>query len=211
MNTPRFARRNARSLRSGPQNQKGIVGIILLIVAAIVGIVIWVASGDSVDAKEGARLRNSTVYSALVQQGQGIGNGFTQLVAGGEAPTAITLTAVFANTLSKPLSLPHESLSKTGGIPDAAVVSAVAGMTAGSWSLLPFTDSASGTAYIGSAAGPIASEVCAPTTRIVGTSASTLAGSFAASVAITFNNGPMAGCIETSDTRFYFLYPLSKV
>ena len=201
---------------SNPRAQKGIIGIILLIVAAIVGIVIWVASGDSVDAGEGARLRNSTVYSALTQQSQGIGNGFTQLVASGVAPSAVLLTDIFSSTLAKPLTLPKEALSKTGGVADTPKAAAVLGMAANGWSLIPITDATSGVLYIGAAAGPVSSEVCSPTTRGAAVAADTitnlvLAGNSSSSTSITFVSGPVPGCVQTTDGSFSFVYPLSKV
>lgn len=190
-----------------PSREKGIVGLVLLIIAAIVGIVIWVASSGSVDAREGAKLRNSSVYSSLVQQGQAIENGFSQLVAAGTAPETVQLTEVFSSTLTKPLVLPKESLAPN----ETALVSAVTGMTSGSWSLIQATDNTSGATYVISAAGPISNEICSQNSRLVGSTAGTLAAAFAATATITFTNGPVAGCVSTSDTKHFFMYPLARM
>lgn len=207
---------NQVNTRSGPPNLKkrgkekedGFIAIILLIVTAIIGIVIWVTSSGNVDSGEGASNRNSSVYSSLVQQGQAIENGFAQIVGSGILPGDVLLTDIFSSTLTKPLVLPIEALTKG----EPALTTAAPNLAAGNWSFVTIVDATAGISYVSAVAGPIAAGVCvkAGTARIAGTAAASLASIFTFSTNVTFPYGPVPGCIKTSDNKYFFMYPLSK-
>lgn len=204
-----------------PTREKGIVAIVLLVVAAIVGIVVWVASSGSVDAREGARLGARSTASALVQQAVALEQGFGDMVSRGIAPESVVLMQIYDVGLLKPIQLP------AGVAEGVELKNAQPGMSAAGWSLLLVqtvdTRELAPVAYIAMASTPLKPSVCSETRRMAGTTTGTAASVFAqgsyaagtvggAPAVISYNlEFPVSGCVTDSVGATFYLHPIVKL
>lgn len=211
----------ARQLQFAKTAQKGIVGIVLLIVAAIVGIVIWVASGDSVDAREGSNLSTKSIANAIVQQAVSLEQGVGDMISRNVAPEQVQLSDLFTNGLLKPIQLPPAAVDGT------ILASSQAGMSFSGWSLLQVqvSDTRGGPpgTFMAAVSTTLKTTVCQASRRMVADTAFTVAGVFAggsyaagtqlaAAPLIAFNTEyPVSGCATDSAGATFYVHIISRL